>query len=402
MVLTDIPLEQVDVAQQAAQMRLQLFITGEVHKLLLETQQPVEMLRSGGEDSPLTPMQVANFRDQFNDRWKQFIEQYELLLAAGMFLAAAFPFGSMAIMHHHLVLTVVDAVAAPGQFSAPVPADTILPDIWRPLAVTEAAPRAPEGFFNPQLDLILKAVNQRVYSDGLNLSGRIWNLNAATKQDIDRIIYNALANGLSAWDTAAMLEGALGAGNDCPRWTEERLSSLTKADIAGGNRTGLITGSACEGQGVAYNALRLARTEIQASHHIAHDMLAAKMPWITEEQINLSPAHAKRDVCDDVVEGGREGKGIYKKGEIKLPNHPNCMCYKTDVLMDDDLFFDQLRGWMTGQKQWGEMDEYAHMIGGSVDVDMSQSGLGVMMEYWLWSSPAVLNSLFWSIANEDR
>ena len=62
---------------------------------------------------------------------------------------------------------------------------------------------------------------------------------------------------------------------------------------------------ACAGQGVAYNALRLARNEIQVAHGLATDSLFAKMPWVEKEAINLSPSHpAIGCACEDVVVNG--------------------------------------------------------------------------------------------------
>jgi hypothetical protein len=47
-----------------------------------------------------------------------------------------------------------------------------------------------------------------------------------------------------------------------------------------------------------------------------------------------------------------------------LPLHPNCLCYKTAVLMDEKQFTSQLNGWLKGN-EWSEMDRYAEMVGAS-------------------------------------
>lgn len=389
--LNDIPLEQVHLAQQAALVRLQLFVVGEIHRLVLNvTDVAVEALRKGSQTEPLSPVMVRQVRQNTLNAWAGFVEEYTRLMGAGMYIAAAFPFGSLATMHHHLVVPVV------GEF-----VESRWPRAvgrWRSLTEKEV-PRAPDGVFRPQLEQVIQGVYKRVYDDGLNLSGRIWRMDAQTRKGIDQVIYTALAKGWSAWDTAEQLEKYLGAGRDCPRWTRDRLFSLEKKDIAGGDRTGLITGSECDGQGVAYNALRLARTEIQAAHHAANDLVFQKMPWVTEEQIALSPAHAEVDECDEVVEGGREGKGVYPKGEIKLPLHPHCMCYKLAVLMDNDEFIDRLRGWMGNTAEWVEMDAYSDMIGGNSFVDLAQNGVAILMDYWLWDAGEAVGALFWEIAN---
>jgi hypothetical protein len=403
----------VHLAQQSALVRLQLFITGEVHRLLLEVMDKgAAALRKGSRDGAIDPVVVDQARRATLGAWGEFVDTYTAMLGAGIYTAAAFPFGSIAVMHRHLVLPTLEAgVAQPIEIPT-IGGIPIAVDLWqmavdqftianesRRRRLTEAEiPRAPDGVFKPQLDVIIKAVYKRVYDDGLTLSDRIWRMDQETRKGIDQVIYAALANGNSAWDTAEKLEKYLGAGKDCPRWTHERLFSLEKKDIASGDRTGLITGSECNGQGVSYNALRLARTEIQAAHHIANDMAFQKMPWVTEEQINLSPAHAEEDECDDVVGGGRDGKGIYPKGEIKLPLHPHCMCYKTAVLMDNTQFINDLRGWMTGSSQWPEMDEYTEMIGGNALVDLASNGIALLMDYWLWEAGEAVGALFWEIA----
>lgn len=400
--LNEIPLEQVHLAQQAALVRLQLFVVGEIHRLLLEvTEAGAAALRKGSRTEPIDAIVANRARRATLDAWDKFLDQYTQLIGAGIYLAAAFPFGGLAVMHHHLVLPVAEDEegAAAGDTTIELP-DPWQVSIDRMKGLTEAeTPRAPDGVFDPQLKEVVDAVYKRVYQDKLKLSDRIWRLDQASRTDIDRIIYNALANGWSAWDTAEKLEGALGAGQDCPRWTHERLFNLEKKDIASGDRTGLITGAECNGQGVSYNALRLARTEIQAAHHIANDMVFEKMPWVTEEQIMLSPAHAERDECDDVVEGGRDGEGIYKKGEIKLPRHPHCMCLKLAVLMNNQEFINQLRGWMRNETAWPEMDQYTEMIGGNLLVDLAQNGVALMMDYWLWEAGEAVSALFWSIAS---
>ena len=202
----------------------------------------------------------------------------------------------------------------------------------------------------------------------------------------------------SAWQLARDIEQFLGAGADCPRWTKERLRYLTKADIASGNRLGLVSGDDCSGQGVSYNALRLARTEIQAILNDATTRNFKQMPWIEQEKINLSPAHAVQDKCDDVAGGGEDGNGEYPVGEITLPLHPHCLCYKTAVLEDQDAFVKRLGGWVRGGESWPEMDTYHNTLRGEMWTDLRDSSIGVTLAHWLWGDSADLGGLFWDIA----
>jgi hypothetical protein len=216
--------------------------------------------------------------------------------------------------------------------------------------------------FEPQLQALIEAATQRIYGDGLNLSSRVWKLDREARQGINRIMMDSIVSRRSAWETAKDLEQFLGANQDCPRWTSTRLYKLTKKDIASGDRRGLKSGEECRGEGVAYKALRMARTEIQAAHHAASDGVMAVQPWVEKEQIMLSPAHAVEDICDLVVEGGEGGKGIYPVGEIVLPLHPHCLCYKVTVMQPEKEFIERLRGWVRGGSDAG-MDGYAKFIG---------------------------------------
>jgi hypothetical protein len=246
--------------------------------------------------------------------------------------------------------------------------------------------------FEPQLQALLEAANQRLYGDGLRLSSRIWKTDREARDGVQQVLMAGVADGKSAWQVAQDLEEFLGADEDCPRWTSTRLGALTKKDIASGDRRGLKTGEDCDGQGVAYKALRLARTEIQTVHHMASDRLMAVQPWVEQEQINLSPAHPTDDICDDVIAEGEDGKGIYPKGTIALPLHPHCMCYKTAVLPSEAEFTERLKAWVNGGEDAG-MDEYAAFIGATkteaTETDLAAAGTIVeALAVWLWGSEA--------------
>ena len=173
---------------------------------------------------------------------------------------------------------------------------------------------------------------------------------------------------------------------------------LTKQDIADGDRTGLYSGDECSGQGVSYNALRLARTEIQAVLNMSTVQMFKQIPWIEEEQINLSPEHAEVDECDDVVTGGENGDGTYPVGDIILPVHPHCLCYRTAVLLDPTMFVNKLRDWMTRGTEWPQMDAYQQTLGGELNVDLRGSAIGLSLAYWLWGDSIELGGLFWNMA----
>jgi len=219
------------------------------------------------------------------------------------------------------------------------------------------------GVFEDQLRVILDMAGQRIYSDGMTLSSRIWRLEQQSLDGINRLVMQGLQEQWSAWDLAKKLEGYLGAGRDCPRWTRTRLYGLSKAAIASGDKTGLKSGDECAGQGVSYNALRMARNEIQTAHHLATDQVMGQIPWIEQEKINLSGGHPALGCdCEKVVVGGDNLDGVYPKGMIQLPLHVQCMCYKTAVQMPQDEFAGKLGGWMRGEQSWSAMDQFADYL----------------------------------------
>lgn len=374
--LTDIPAALVHVAQQAAAVRLHLWLLAEVHDALAKVGDAAQaVLRPLPGNQPVSAAASAQLQTAVSAAWDEFIKTYTNLVAFGIQQASSMPFGVLAILHAEWVMPVVGDAQE---------------------SLREAL--NPDVMFQPQLQALIDAAYRRTWGDGLNLSNRIWQLDRYGRDGLYNAINLAIARGDGAWELAQAVEGFLLPGRDCPRWARERLRELTKADIAAGDRTGLYSGDECRGQGVSYNALRLARTEIQAALNTATTEIFRTMPWIEKEQIMLSPEHATLDECDDVVNGGEGGQGIYPVGEIFLPIHPHCLCVKLAVLMKQDQFVEQMRSWLNGGS-WPQMDAYALMLGGRQNMgdDLRTTSIGVSLAYWLWSDPEALGGLFWNM-----
>jgi hypothetical protein len=277
--------------------------------------------------------------------------------------AASIPFGVMAVFHERLIVENVEKLE-------------------EGIAITEAVE---DGVFSPQLDVVLNVASNYLYGDTLNLSQRIWQVDRMAQDGINAVLLNGISNGDSAWNIAQQLEQFLGAGAACPRWTSTRLYDRTKKDIASGDTTGLLRDDACDGSGVSYNALRLARTEIQKVFSLATDRMLAAQPWVEMEKVNLSPAHVGSDICDEVATGGEKHDGVYPVGTIELPLHPNCLDYKTAVLMDQKEFTGKLKGWLKGEQDWAEMDEYESAFSAQ-QLEISDSVLpnAINLAVWLF------------------
>ncbi len=369
--LSDISYRRVRAYQQAALMRLQLFMVGQTHEMLneLATLCAAILQKTAGDDGVLNAGEAVQAQMKIFDAWRgMYMERWIPLMQTLRMQAASIPFGTLAVYHEKLLKPAV-------------------------LKVEEAKYDISTGVFKPQLQSVIEAANQRVYGDGLTLSSRIWKLDRESQDGINRVLMQGITEGKSAWQIAQELEQYLGAGRNCPRWTSTRLYKLTKKDIASGDRRGLKTGDECKGQGVAYNALRMARTEIQAVHHIANDLVTSKMPWIEKEQIMLSPAHPVKDICDDVVAAGEGGQGIYPKGTVRLPLHPHCLCYKTSVLMPAEDFTNQLSAWVKGEQGWPAMDKYADFL----QIDAARIGQASLMQ-----NNVALSLIIWLVGGESE
>jgi hypothetical protein len=361
--------------QYRALMRLQLYMVGKTHEIVggLADQARAVVLDAAAGDGKLTPSGLFAARTQLNAAWASASAQWQELLSAGMREAASIPFGTLSELHGHWI-GVLGRRAAQGLNAGERRKEQ------KRRGLHEQS--EPDFVFRPQLDAVMQAANQRIYADGLRLSQRIWRFDQQSRSGLESAVFAGVQQGNSAWDIAKRMEQYLGAGRNCPRWTSTRLYRLTKKDIASGDPRGLLRGEECDGRGVAYNALRLARTEIQAVHNLATQRVMAAMPWVEKEQMNLSPAHPVSDVCDEIIARGEDGRGIYPKGTLSLPIHPNCLCYLTAVDMPADAFVERMRGWLQGAHAWPEMDGYARGFGNALEPSVSglsrrPSGLGL-------------------------
>ena len=167
-----------------------------------------------------------------------------------------------------------------------------------------------------------KYVNFR-YNDGFNLSDRIWRIQEYTQKGILDITIQGIMSGISAVELAEQLEGFLLKRG--PAWTTGIKRSVT-------------------GKGtIAYNALRLARTEINQAYHWAQKEMAVNNPMLIGQKWNLSNSHPTNwppsaaymgypEICDYRAHHDHHGlgEGVFPPGEAP-PDHPNGLCYLTDV-----------------------------------------------------------------------
>ncbi len=372
--LDEVALDTLDKAAFKALLRLQVYFTGRTHELFIQfgKQAAAVLLKHGDDEGKLDGLRGFRAQSDLTKLWSDTFGTWQAEFLAARREAVSLPYGVLAVRHERLVRPLTVDGASTTSESASLSAQR---------GMTEAIEG---GVFKPQIDLLLNVAEEYLYGDGITLDNRIWRIDAAGREAINNVIMQGIANGESAWDMAKKLEQFLGAGQDCPRWTSTRLYGRTASDRAAGDTTGLLSGNDCDGRGVSYKALRLARTEIQKIHALATDKLMKMQPWVEKEQCHLSVAHPEADECDDVIANGEDGEGIYPVGTIEYPLHPNCFCYKTAVLMNEKAFVDKMVGWLNGTETWSEMDDYSNMIGGDASTSLNTTLMADALSLAVW------------------
>ncbi|WP_318310437.1 hypothetical protein [Flagellimonas crocea] len=177
-------------------------------------------------------------------------------------------------------------------------------------------------------------------SGGFTMSQRVWKITEASRAQLDYFVAEGLTSGRSATKLSMDIRRYL-------QKPEKRFRRIRNPE------TGklMLSDPAKDyhpGTGVyrsSYkNALRLARNEINIAYRTADIERRKNLPFILGVQVHLSPAHAVRDICDDLV-------GLYPK-EFKFTGfHPNCLCYTTSQLMPKNDFIKYLNGQRNGLKK---------------------------------------------------
>ena len=184
--------------------------------------------------------------------------------------------------------------------------------------------RLSEAGFNVNMQRVLysvpneavKLTYDRILSDGLKLSDRIWILNKRTKREIERIVLEEIASGRPASD----------------KILEARLDKLLNPD-----RRAIRT--KLHGRNVSFDAARLLRTERTAAFNEADRLASMNNPGLIGMQWHTSGDPCP--ICADIASGGDEGLGVgvYKPESVPMiPQHPQCMCYTSDVAISSKDF----------------------------------------------------------------
>lgn len=176
-----------------------------------------------------------------------------------------------------------------------------------------------------------RLVTQFVAEDGLQLSQRIWNLDAQAREVVAGRIQQALVRG---WSATKAAQEFINAGLAVPRDVAGQINEASGSRVGRDVWDGLMTGPGSPMD----NAMRVFRTEINRVHGEAYQAAAFEHPDVIGTRFLLSPAHPRVDICDMHAKVNRYGlgPGVYPKDKNPWPAHPNTLSF-TEVVFADEV-----------------------------------------------------------------
>lgn len=186
--------------------------------------------------------------------------------------------------------------------------------------------------------------------NGLNLAQSVWNYCQQTKSEFEMAMSNVIADGLEKGTSAEEVGRRIRQYLNNPDMMYRRyhtvkvLKNGQKKDVVTWRRKRIISGRVRfveeplehVGQGVyrsaRKNALRVARTEINAAYHKARNGRWANEPFVIGQHIHISPQHdpdEDADICDEL-------EGYYPKDFDWDGWHPQCMCTSDPVMISGE------------------------------------------------------------------
>lgn len=175
-------------------------------------------------------------------------------------------------------------------------------------------------------------VKGEIYKDGKNLSKRVWASAARAGNDVQQIVTQGLASGMSAVDMAKLLEQYIDQ-KARKEWDFEKVAEK------------LGKPTARKYENLEYNALRLARTTISHSATAGVRQWGKVNPYA--RKVQWHSVHAPGRTCQACRDLDGE---VFPIEECPF-DHPNGMCYQTvwyDQTLDE--IADELRRWVDGEE----------------------------------------------------
>jgi len=170
---------------------------------------------------------------------------------------------------------------------------------------------------------------QWVGAGGYRLSDALWQQKRWVRDQIDRVLRQAIATGEDALKVAQKLEQFLD-----PRFSPVR---TVNGRLVRNQSRGIVTSAPGRSGSGSWPARRLARTEITRAHGLGTIEAATSTPFAKGVKWTLSARHPKPDECD--ANASRDvglGPGVYPAGDVpRYPSHPQDLCTLSVALEDD-------------------------------------------------------------------
>ena len=190
-------------------------------------------------------------------------------------------------------------------------------------------------------------VNRLNAKNGLNLAQTVWNYCQQTKSEFEMAMSNAIADGIKQGSSAEEIGKSIRRYLNDPDMMYRRYHTIKiqkngkKKDVVTWRRRRIIDGKVRfveeplekVGMGIyrsaRKNALRVARTEINAAYHKARNERWQNEPFVVGQYIHVSPQHKIDDICNDL-------EGRYPKDFDWRSWHSNCMCTSDPITLQGE------------------------------------------------------------------
>jgi len=218
---------------------------------------------------------------------------------------------------------------------------------------------------------------------GLNLSQKVWKYTSQFKEEMELALSVSLGRGDSAATVSRHVRQYLQEPDRLFRRVRDEKGNLKLSKRAAAYHPGRG-----EYRSSYKNAMRLARTETNMAYRAADNERRQQHPWIIGVEVKRSKHKFPCKICERLT-------GRYPKDFKFVGWHPQCRCYTTDVLADENEIIAYRRAMLNGEdvSNWQFSGEITKPHDGfSQWIDENQERIGRAAErdtlpYWIKDNP---------------
>lgn len=218
---------------------------------------------------------------------------------------------------------------------------------------------------------------------GLNLSQKVWKYTSQFKEEMELALSVSLGRGDSAATVSRHVRQYLQEPDRLFRRVRDEKGNLKLSKRAAAYHPGRG-----EYRSSYKNAMRLARTETNMAYRAADNERRQQHPWIIGVEVKRSKHKFPCKICERLT-------GRYPKDFKFVGWHPQCRCYTTDVLADENEIIAYRRAMLNGEdvSNWQFSGEITKPHDGfSQWIDENQERIGRAAErgtlpYWMKDNP---------------